>query len=199
MYLSVSTENFQEPAKIQSFKTIIKKLCKLEQDFQQEIQILQNYQCESLEKFDEDYKAQLAALQGSQGHSGESQRFLKFVKDIEDLQAIIAPTNGESTGTVLTTNVDGMVMQSQTQITTDPISKRPISDPVRNKICKHIYDKQSIMDAIKVNSRLRCPYVGCNNRKVDPNDLEEDRELKRKFMSLQLKSQNMTMQIDDED
>ena len=45
----------------------------------------------------------------------------------------------------------------------DPISKKPIEHPVRNKKCKHIYDKSSILKFISSSSHPRCPNIGCAN------------------------------------
>ncbi|KAK1133456.1 hypothetical protein K0M31_011263 [Melipona bicolor] len=45
----------------------------------------------------------------------------------------------------------------------DPISKRRIVDPVKNIICGHTYDRQSIIQILKVNKKTRCPVVGCKS------------------------------------
>lgn len=37
----------------------------------------------------------------------------------------------------------------------DPISKRRIVDPVKNIICGHTYDQQSITQILKVNKKTR--------------------------------------------
>lgn len=37
----------------------------------------------------------------------------------------------------------------------DPITKMPLEDPVRNKICGHNYGRESITQSLKMNSRLR--------------------------------------------
>jgi len=38
---------------------------------------------------------------------------------------------------------------------TDPITKQPLTDPVRNRICKHIYGKASMLELIKSNPNVR--------------------------------------------
>lgn len=64
----------------------------------------------------------------------------------------------------------------------DPITKRPIQKPCRNRICKHIYDMNSMIESLQTAGRMRCPVVGCINKKhVVLEDLVEDHELKRKF------------------
>lgn len=37
----------------------------------------------------------------------------------------------------------------------DPLTKQQLSNPVRNKICKHIYGKDSVVQALQKNPRLR--------------------------------------------
>lgn len=49
----------------------------------------------------------------------------------------------------------------------DPLTKQPLSNPVRNKICKHIYGKDSVVQALQKNPRLRyvindLPTIQCD-------------------------------------
>lgn len=41
----------------------------------------------------------------------------------------------------------------------DPLTKQPLQNPVRNKICNHIYGRDSVMQSLQQNPRLR--YVNC--------------------------------------
>ncbi|XP_068969684.1 E3 SUMO-protein ligase NSE2-like [Bombus flavifrons] len=45
----------------------------------------------------------------------------------------------------------------------DPISKKRIVDPVKNTICGHTYDQESIMQLLKINKKTRCPVIGCKS------------------------------------
>ncbi|XP_012350569.1 E3 SUMO-protein ligase NSE2-like [Apis florea] len=45
----------------------------------------------------------------------------------------------------------------------DPISKKRIVDPVKNTICGHTYDKESITQLLKLNKKTRCPVIGCKS------------------------------------
>lgn len=81
----------------------------------------------------------------------------------------------------------------------DPITKKRITDPVRNTACGHVYDRESIQHLLKAskrtklvsrlpipasvlaeNSRIvfifyRCPVVGCRNKNfVNPANLQTD-------------------------
>lgn len=81
--------------------------------------------------------------------------------------------------------------------TVDPLTKQPITHPVRNRHCKHIYDRNTMEAQLKVNSIIRCPIVGCSNKvKVLMSDLVEDRELKRK-MILFLRSSEVELEDSD--
>ncbi|XP_076673998.1 E3 SUMO-protein ligase NSE2 [Andrena cerasifolii] len=46
----------------------------------------------------------------------------------------------------------------------DPISKKRIVDPVKNSICGHTYDRESITEILKINKKTRCPVVGCKSK-----------------------------------
>lgn len=64
----------------------------------------------------------------------------------------------------------------------DPITKRPIEKPCRNRICEHIYDLDSMTESLQTAGRMRCPVVGCINKKrVALEDLVEDPDLQRKL------------------
>lgn len=64
----------------------------------------------------------------------------------------------------------------------DPITKRPIEKPCRNRICGHIYDMDSMTESLKSTGRMRCPVVGCINKKrVLLEDLVADPDLQRKI------------------
>ncbi|KAH7726731.1 hypothetical protein AAVH_05618 [Aphelenchoides avenae] len=59
----------------------------------------------------------------------------------------------------------------------DPISKADIVNPVRNKICKHVYDKDSVKKYIADNRARRmlcqCPQMACPNKKqLEMADIE---------------------------
>lgn len=74
----------------------------------------------------------------------------------------------------------------------DPITKKKIEYPVINSICKHIYDKTSILEAIALNSRMRCPVIGCgNNIHVAKKHIIDD---PAKIQQIRL-SQQQTMDI----
>ncbi|KAL4704986.1 hypothetical protein ACJJTC_005472 [Scirpophaga incertulas] len=60
----------------------------------------------------------------------------------------------------------------------DPITKRPIVDPVKNTVCGHVYEKEAIINLIMRKSS-KCPVAGCGNRgPIQKEHLISDEELK---------------------
>lgn len=37
----------------------------------------------------------------------------------------------------------------------DPLTKKPLENPVRNALCGHIYGKDSVVESLQTNPRLR--------------------------------------------
>ncbi|XP_075213279.1 uncharacterized protein LOC142319643 [Lycorma delicatula] len=61
---------------------------------------------------------------------------------------------------------DNDLMETQSSINLiDPISKKIMTNPVKNIICNHTYEMETITIYIndKKNKRPRCPYQGCCN------------------------------------
>jgi hypothetical protein len=85
----------------------------------------------------------------------ESKRVADFGNDIEDLLYQYGAKDINSLNS--TTTVDGMQIEEIIS-TIDPISKGQIRNPVRNKHCQHIYDRDTIKEAIRVSEskRVRC-------------------------------------------
>lgn len=70
--------------------------------------------------------------------------------------------------------------------TTDPFTKRRLTDPMVNRKCDHVYERAIIFEILRTNKRLRCPVIGCRNRDyITPNDLHED-----PYVTAQLQNQN---------
>ncbi|XP_053675578.1 E3 SUMO-protein ligase NSE2-like [Anopheles nili] len=65
----------------------------------------------------------------------------------------------------------------------DPITKRPLEVPVRNKQCNHVYEKHAIEEMLKLNPRTRCPVMGCAAQEyVQPKFLEIDVRLQQQLI-----------------
>jgi SUMO ligase MMS21 Smc5/6 complex component len=71
----------------------------------------------------------------------------------------------------------------------DPLTKRPLKDPVINRRCGHRYERGTMLDLLKTNPKTRCPMPGCPVRdQVDPNDLVADPNTRNKIRQRQLRA-----------
>jgi len=53
----------------------------------------------------------------------------------------------------------------------DPYTKQLITKPVHNKVCKHVYDHDSINQMFQRKLFIACPYIGCANKKFTKKDI----------------------------
>ena len=83
-----------------------------------------------------------------------------------ELQAIM---DGENN----TDNIDGMkvthddggdIIATEMVSTIDPITKKEMTDPVKNTLCGHTYERNSILQLIDKNQKTKCPMGGCANK-----------------------------------
>lgn len=56
----------------------------------------------------------------------------------------------------------------------DPYTKKLITKPVTNTICKHIYDQKSVEIMFLKKHFISCPYIGCSNKHTTKKDLKYD-------------------------
>lgn len=67
---------------------------------------------------------------------------------------------------------------SGTQTLKCPISGATLQDPVRNKVCKHVYSKDALVQFLAQGQRKRkcaCPVFGCSNQNLTLQSCEPDR------------------------
>jgi len=76
---------------------------------------------------------------------------------------------------------DDLIVVKTEYNTIDPITKKEIVDPVRNKKCNHIYERETILQTIDVAKQngktVKCPYMGCNCRDFRKSDLIKDKDV----------------------
>ncbi|KYM96288.1 PREDICTED: E3 SUMO-protein ligase NSE2-like [Cyphomyrmex costatus] len=98
----------------------------------------------------------------------EDRRLLHYDRQIEDLhQANEAESNIPDDA-----DVDLRMVSSNINVI-DPITKMRMTDPVRNAVCGHVYDKSSLVAMLEKNKNTRCPVVGCTS--LDYIDLSQCR------------------------
>lgn len=79
----------------------------------------------------------------------QSKRYIDFVKKISQIERANA-------GETSSQDVDEDLLRMPDRIIDiDPITKQPLENPVRNRQCGHIYGKESVMESLQINSRLR--------------------------------------------
>ncbi|XP_025192323.1 E3 SUMO-protein ligase NSE2-like [Melanaphis sacchari] len=66
----------------------------------------------------------------------------------------------------------GLVEEDLVIRTLDPFTKQPITKPVRNKICTHIYDQESVNKMFQNKQFISCPYMGCSNKHFTKANLD---------------------------
>lgn len=77
---------------------------------------------------------------------------MDFVKRAE---MMVRVHNGADSETEMNVDVDDANQVNTHIVDIDPITKLPLEHPVRNKICKHIYGKESVLQCLQSNPRLR--------------------------------------------
>ncbi|KAJ3644542.1 hypothetical protein Zmor_022267 [Zophobas morio] len=64
----------------------------------------------------------------------------------------------------------------------DPISKKVIRDPYKNRKCGHVYEYKFILQYIKsMKNKAKCPYIGCSNKNISVRELVPDKETQNKI------------------
>jgi hypothetical protein len=54
-----------------------------------------------------------------------------------------------------------------------PVTSQFLEEPVKNKLCGHVFSKRGIMHMLKAG-QCRCPVAGCTNSRVTQDQLEDD-------------------------
>lgn len=103
----------------------------------------------------------------------DNEFYKEYCEEINRIGLHVAPSQIDVLG-------DDIQMEQNVLEMIDPLNKQLIEDPVRNIICNHVYEKKSILEAIKVNRAIKCPYLGCGNKQpVKENHLKKDEVLRR--------------------
>lgn len=103
-------------------------------------------------------------------------------EQLVSLRAALMGTEEESQGDLAMTEADIN--------TRCPYTGCVMQDPVRNKLCGHVYDRVGILTYIKQKkSKAKCPVGGCGNAEpIHESHLEDHRDMKR-YITLLSQSQ----------
>ncbi|CAG9785307.1 unnamed protein product [Diatraea saccharalis] len=163
----------EKEAEFNKLKSYVEGYCLLEAQQDVAIQALERAKNETdnsnLDTLDERFKANLASMAGKKLNVKNHPYMIELNKRIEKGQQQ-ARQNLEDSDLAITESQDRYI---------DPITKKVIVDPVKNTVCGHIYEKQSIMNLLKMKSSTKCPVAGCGNRTaIQKQHLIEDEELR---------------------
>ncbi|CAH2285901.1 E3 SUMO- ligase NSE2 [Pelobates cultripes] len=113
----------------------------------------------------------------------KNDRFIQFKEQLREMRRQMGVSQDETTEeTFEDVDEDIAVTQSQLNLIC-PITQVQMTNPVKNKVCGHTYQKDAIENMIQ-NSQLkkkktRCPKIGCDHADIKIADLIPDIALKR--------------------
>ncbi|XP_050342713.1 E3 SUMO-protein ligase NSE2-like [Nymphalis io] len=97
---------------------------------------------------------------------------IEFDKRIERNTQIVAQNLDESCVTITQAEENNI----------DPITLKPIENPVRNKICKHVYERDVILKHIQRKQGAKCPVAGCvSQQPLRSENLISDEEFRTRM------------------
>ncbi|XP_059061397.1 E3 SUMO-protein ligase NSE2-like [Achroia grisella] len=163
-------EKESEFAKLKSY---VSEYCLLEAQEDVAIQALEKAKRETdisnVDTLQERFKSHLSSLASKRLNINNHPYMLELKKRFDKGQQAARQNLDES---------DIAITETQDQYI-DPITKKPIVDPVKNTVCGHIYEKDAIMNLIIRNNKTKCPVAGCGNRSpIMKQHLISDEELK---------------------
>jgi len=85
-----------------------------------------------------------------------------------------------------------------------PIMGSLVEDPVKSKVCGHVYSRVGIMDLMRRRTKVACPVAGCHNSSLTKEQLEDDVETAMKVRRQrrreeQERQSRMTQELDLDD
>lgn len=134
------------------------------------------------EDFEKEYDQQLQQRLTKKYNSRKCAEYISFK---QQLMQIAQSRDAEASGSNPThMETDDFVMESEINVF-DPLTKQRMTNPVRNTLCNHHYEKSSILEAININKGLRCPVAGCGNKQaVKQQHLVDDNAFKMRLQEL---------------
>ncbi|XP_044249447.1 E3 SUMO-protein ligase NSE2-like isoform X1 [Drosophila takahashii] len=145
------------------------------------VQAMQEVKGESatVEDFERTWVQRRNAVERKPVDAKNAAEYKSFKRSIVSLFSKIGPKANDSDDDVVPMEVPGINVFSRY----DPWTKALIRNPVRNKVCGHIYDREYVNGLIKDNMGIRCPVAGCANRVyIQPAHLVEDEAARQKIL-----------------
>ncbi|XP_060849776.1 uncharacterized protein LOC132928864 [Rhopalosiphum padi] len=161
-----STDDLENKEHLKNHIKFIEKTCKFDRGVESVIRcnkntlekhIDKNLKIENVEEFKNTYNELAQGVLSTIYDTG-----VKTFKNHEHLLAIEQYNIPTEEGLVAEELIIGKL---------DPFTKQPITKPVRNKICTHIYDQESVNQMFQHKLLISCPYIGCTNKRFTKTDL----------------------------
>ncbi|EDO64587.1 E3 SUMO-protein ligase MMS21-like [Anopheles arabiensis] len=140
------------------YTSLVEKLCEIDSKMNTHRKALaESYAEQTVECFDQRYETSIDRKKPQvRGHK-RYKDFVQYAKPLLNPSLQGQPSQNDNDD-----DDDGdLVMEADVGNMVDPISKRPLEVPVRNKQCNHVYEKSVIENLLKQNPRTRCPVMGC--------------------------------------
>ncbi|XP_054266912.1 E3 SUMO-protein ligase NSE2-like [Macrosteles quadrilineatus] len=165
-------EGEERKAQIKELKTVMLEYCDLDNNWKLEKKMLSEIdrslaEENNINKIDEAY-ANVRKIQ-SDADPHKHQWYLNLERKIKQWLARDDP------------DID-IVDTGSTESFLDPFTKLMMKDPVKNTLCSHSYEKESVLTMLKAKKEIRCPVVGCAYKGFfNQHHLEPNREMLRQL------------------
>ncbi|KAM7346136.1 E3 SUMO-protein ligase NSE2-like [Cochliomyia hominivorax] len=139
----------------------------------------------TIESFENEYQQQLQTRLSKKYDVKKYSEYKNFKQQLMQITETMNEEAAVASGSKATrVEEDDFVMESEINVY-DPLTKQRMQNPVRNTKCNHHYEKSSILEAIQINKRLKCPVAGCGNKEfVRQQDLVDDNRFKIRLQKM---------------
>ncbi|XP_071105353.1 E3 SUMO-protein ligase NSE2-like [Haliotis cracherodii] len=141
---------------------------------------LESGEVSSLER-DLDLKLKELQVENRKSNLKQHEKYTDLEQKIQELQN--PDVAGEPQLSMPSTSAedDEICMTEETVNTMCPYTRQEMKFPMQNKLCKHNYEKEAILEYIsRRGKKAKCPVSGCaNNKPIEQSDLEDHKTLRR--------------------
>ncbi|XP_050075651.1 E3 SUMO-protein ligase NSE2-like [Anopheles maculipalpis] len=163
---------------LNQYTEMVEKLCVIDSQMNNHRKAMEDSSRETtIEGFDHSYKTKLEKKKPNLRSHKRYKEFVQYAKPL------LNPSLDGQTTDQNQNDGDELMIEDDIPNMIDPITKRPLEVPVRNKQCNHVYEKTTMEQLLKRNPRTRCPIMGCAAQGyVQLKLLEVDVKLQRQLM-----------------
>lgn len=138
------------------YTELVEKLCVIDSQMNNHRKAMaESYREPTMEGFDHSYETKFEKKKPQVRSQKRYKDFVQYAKPLLNPALDGQSTNQEQN------NDDDLMIEDDITTMIDPITKRPLEVPVRNKQCNHVYEKTGIEQLLDQNPRTRCPVMGC--------------------------------------